>query len=81
MQHMEYRDGRAMLRKAGFTEVEIERLSRLRATYREAESPQLTPGTHSRRRWLEKAISKFSSLCFQLTYNGGIFWPYDHTTF
>lgn len=80
MQHMEYREGCAMLRKAGFTELEIERLSKLRTAYHEEEL-HLISETPPCRSWFNRAIRKLGSLCFQLAYSGSIFWPYDHTVF
>lgn len=44
MKRMDYREGSEMLRKAGFTTLEIEQLNKLRSRYSDQETQQI-PGT------------------------------------
>lgn len=82
MQHMEYREACVVLRKAGLTEVEIERLSQLRRAYSE-EEVYLMPPTHqslTHESWFERAMRKIPSLCWSLADRGSVFWSQYHFT-
>ena len=82
MQRMEYREACAMLRKAGLTEAEIERLSQLRRAYSE-EEVQLTPATHQNLTcgsWFERAKRRISSFCWYLADRENVFWSHYHFT-
>ncbi len=81
MQHMEYREAYAMLRRAGLTETEIERLSQLRRAY--SEKVHLMPATQQirpRGSWFERAMREIPNVCWYLADRGSVFWSQHHLT-
>lgn len=80
MERMDYSAGCEMLRKAGFTALEIERLSRLRSEYAEQETYRITIAHHypKHHSWFEKVIQKVLDICQPLVASEGGFWMHNH---
>ncbi len=79
MERMDYTTGCEMLRKAGLTTQEIERLSRLRSTYTEQEIYRITIAHQSttHESWFKRVICKILDMC-QPPAAKDIYWMYDH---
>ena len=79
MERMDYTAGCEMLRKVGFTALEIERLSTLRSDYTEQEIYRITVAHHcpQHESWFKRVIRKILDMC-QPPASKDIYWMYDH---
>ena len=80
MKRMDYTTGCEMLRKAGLTAQEIERLSILRSSYTEQEIYRITV-THQypkHESWFERVIPKILDTCQPPAASEDTFWMHNH---
>jgi hypothetical protein len=80
MERMDYTTRCEMLRKAGFTVLEIERLSRLRSSYTEQEIYRRTVAHQypKHESWFERVIHKILDICQPPAVSEDIFWMHNH---
>ncbi len=80
MKRMDYTEGCEMLRKVGFTELEIVQISKLRNGYTEQEIYRIPEASLQSKHdgWFKRVGRKILAICRPSAPSENCFWLHDH---